>query len=80
MRLPASPKGVRLVRAKIAPVRTGRAGSAARHRLAEGMVLTAIRAAGVPLQLLRPALTRLTEQLGIEHVLAAREAMPTAVP
>lgn len=40
--------------------------------LAEGMVLAAIRAAGVPLQRIRPALTRLTEQFGIGHVLASR--------
>ncbi|ABD10339.1 hypothetical protein ThrDRAFT_02703 [Frankia casuarinae] len=40
--------------------------------LAEGMILAAIRAAGVPLQRIRPALARLSEQLGIEHVLASR--------
>jgi uncharacterized protein (DUF433 family)/transposase-like protein len=40
--------------------------------LAEGLVLTAIRRSGVPLQRIRPALTRLTEELGIEHALASR--------
>jgi uncharacterized protein (DUF433 family) len=40
--------------------------------LAEGYVLSAFRKAGVPLQRIRPALVRLQEQLGIEHVLASR--------
>lgn len=40
--------------------------------LAEGYVLAAFREAGVPLQRIRPALTRLRERLGIEHVLASR--------
>jgi uncharacterized protein (DUF433 family) len=40
--------------------------------LAEGMVLAAVRKAGVPLQRIRPALARLFEELGIEHVLASR--------
>ena len=40
--------------------------------LAEGLVLTAIRRAGVPLQRIRPAVLRLTEELGYEHVLASR--------
>jgi uncharacterized protein (DUF433 family) len=40
--------------------------------LAEGMVLAAIRKAGVPLQRIRPALARLIEELGIDHVLASR--------
>jgi uncharacterized protein (DUF433 family) len=40
--------------------------------LAEGMVLAAIRRAGVPLQRIRPALTALQRELGIEHALASR--------
>jgi hypothetical protein len=41
--------------------------------LAEGYVLDAIRRAGVPLQRIRPALDRLRDELGIEHVLASRK-------
>lgn len=40
--------------------------------LAEGFVLAAFRQAGVPLQRIRPAITRLQERLGIEHVLASK--------
>jgi uncharacterized protein (DUF433 family) len=40
--------------------------------LAEGFVLTAFREAGVPLQRIRPALTRLQAELGLSHVLASR--------
>jgi len=40
--------------------------------LAEGFVLAAFREAGVPLQRIRPAITRLQEELGIAHVLASR--------
>lgn len=40
--------------------------------LAEAHALAAIRSAGVPLQRIRPALDRLSEELGIEHVLASR--------
>jgi uncharacterized protein (DUF433 family) len=40
--------------------------------LAEGLVLTAMRSAGVPLQRIRPALTRLDEELGLKHALASR--------
>jgi uncharacterized protein (DUF433 family) len=40
--------------------------------LAEGMILAAIRKAGVPLQRIRPALDRLRETFGLEHVLASR--------
>lgn len=44
------------------------------HRgLAESYVLAAIRRAGVPLQRIRPALDRLRDDLGIEHVLASRK-------
>jgi uncharacterized protein (DUF433 family) len=53
--------------------------SRGRHRpvipfvgLAEGMALTAIRQAGVPLQRIRPAVIRLTQELGFEHALASR--------
>jgi hypothetical protein len=41
--------------------------------LAEGYVLAAVRRAGVPLQRIRPALDRLRNELGIEHVLASRK-------
>lgn len=40
--------------------------------LAEGFVLAAFRQAGVPLQRIRPAITRLQERFGIEHVLASK--------
>ncbi|MBV9140090.1 MAG: hypothetical protein JO115_04105 [Pseudonocardiales bacterium] len=40
--------------------------------LAEGYVLAAVRRAGVPLQRIRPALDRLHDELGIEHMLASR--------
>jgi uncharacterized protein (DUF433 family) len=40
--------------------------------LAEGFVLAAFRQAGVPLQRIRPALLRLQERLGIDHVLASK--------
>jgi hypothetical protein len=39
--------------------------------LAEGLVLTAMRRAGVPLQRIRPALARLDEELGLQHALAS---------
>lgn len=40
--------------------------------LAEGLVLTAMRHSGVPLQRIRPALSRLAEEFGLEHALASR--------
>jgi uncharacterized protein (DUF433 family) len=40
--------------------------------LAEGYALAAIRKAGVPLQRIRPALDRLSEQIGIRHALASK--------
>lgn len=40
--------------------------------LAEGLVLTAMRCAGVPLQRIRPALARLDDELGLQHALASR--------
>lgn len=40
--------------------------------LAEGMVLAGIRASGVPLQRVRPALDRLRAQFGLEHALASK--------
>ncbi|HEX3614043.1 hypothetical protein [Actinospica sp.] len=40
--------------------------------LAEGLVLAAIREAGVPLQRIRPALALLQDELGFEHVLASK--------
>ncbi|MFN0026453.1 MAG: DUF433 domain-containing protein [Acidimicrobiales bacterium] len=40
--------------------------------LAEGLVLAAIRRAGVPLQRVRPALAVLQRELGVEHALASR--------
>lgn len=39
--------------------------------LAEGMVLTAFRKAGVPLQRIRPALERLDQEMGLQHALAS---------
>lgn len=40
--------------------------------LAEGLVLTAMRQSGVPLQRIRPALVRLQTELGLAHALASR--------
>jgi uncharacterized protein (DUF433 family) len=40
--------------------------------LVEGMVLAAIRASGVPLQRIRPALEALQSEWGLEHALASR--------
>ncbi|MDQ3344552.1 MAG: DUF433 domain-containing protein [Actinomycetota bacterium] len=39
--------------------------------LAEGLVLTAMRRAGVPLQRIRPALALLDKELGLQHALAS---------
>jgi hypothetical protein len=40
--------------------------------LAEGLVLTAMRGSGVPLQRIRPALLRLEAEYGMRHALASR--------
>jgi uncharacterized protein (DUF433 family) len=40
--------------------------------LAEGLVLAAMRESGVPLQRIRPALTRLSDELGLQHALASK--------
>jgi hypothetical protein len=40
--------------------------------LAEGLVLTALRRSGVTLQRIRPALSRLAADLGLDHALASR--------
>ncbi len=40
--------------------------------LAEGMVLAAVRRSGVPMQRVRPALQKLSQDLGVEHALASR--------
>lgn len=40
--------------------------------LAEGLVLTALRRSGVTLQRIRPALSRLGTEFGVEHALASR--------
>jgi uncharacterized protein (DUF433 family) len=40
--------------------------------LAEGLVLSAMRRSGVPLQRIRPALERLDEQFGLAHALASQ--------
>lgn len=40
--------------------------------LAEGLVLTAMRRSGVPLQRIRPALTQLDDEFGLQHALASR--------
>lgn len=52
--------------------RTARSASVPFVGLAEGMVLAAIRKAGVPLQRIRPALDRLEQELGLQHALASR--------
>ena len=48
--------------------------------LAEGLVLTAMRCAGVPLQRIRPALARLDEELGLQHALAAHRRRRRCCP
>ncbi|MFE9181081.1 hypothetical protein ACFYN5_33045 [Streptomyces sp. NPDC007126] len=40
--------------------------------LAEGMFLSALRAANVPMQKIRPALELVRDELGVEHALASR--------
>jgi uncharacterized protein (DUF433 family) len=40
--------------------------------LAEGLVLTAMRRSGVPLQRIRPALARLSQEFGVVHALASK--------
>jgi len=40
--------------------------------LAEGLVLTALRRSGVALQRIRPALSRLAADVGLDHALASR--------
>lgn len=40
--------------------------------LAEGLVLSAMRRSGVPLQRIRPALARLDDEFGLSHALASR--------
>ncbi|MEH0521159.1 hypothetical protein QBA38_19390 [Streptomyces stelliscabiei] len=40
--------------------------------LAEGMFLSALRAANVPMQKIRPALELVRDQLGVEHALASK--------
>ena len=40
--------------------------------LAEGVVLTAIRRSGVPMQRIRPALEQFDTQIGLSHALASR--------
>ena len=54
------------------PVRTKGEASIPFVGLAEGLVLAAIRRSGVPLQRIRPALSRLSEEFGLEHVLASK--------
>lgn len=40
--------------------------------VAEGLVLAAFRRTGVPLQRIRPALRRLSQEIGLDHALASR--------
>jgi uncharacterized protein (DUF433 family) len=58
----------------VTTIRSNGAGAAAIPfvGLAEGLVLAAIRRTGVPLQRIRPALSRLQDEFGLEHVLASR--------
>jgi len=58
----------------VTAIRSDRAGAATIPfvGLAEGLVLAAIRRSGVPLQRIRPALARLRDELGLEHVLASQ--------
>jgi uncharacterized protein (DUF433 family) len=58
----------------ITAVRPGRPGDAAVPfiGLAEAYALAAFRHAGVPMQRIRPAITALARELGLEHALASR--------
>lgn len=72
------PPGRRLVEGKAIVTSlpaTGRQPSVPFVGLAEGLVLAAVRRAGVPLQRVRPALTALTDELDLEHALAARRLL-----
>jgi len=53
----------------------GRSASVPFIGLAEGHVLAAIRATGVRLQRVRPALERLRKEIGLEHALASRRLL-----
>lgn len=67
-------KGRALVRAEpvVTAIGTGPGPRIPFIGLAEGFVLAAFREAGVPLQRIRPALTRLQDELGLAHVLASK--------
>ncbi len=57
----------------VTALRTGHGGAIVPFvGLAEGLVLAAIRQAGVPLQRIRPAIAALKAELNLEHVLASR--------
>ncbi len=56
----------------VLPVQSKRDASVPFVGLAEGLVLAGIRRAGVPLQRIRPALAKLGEEFGLEHVLASK--------
>jgi hypothetical protein len=40
--------------------------------MAEGLVLTALRHEGLPLQRIRPTIARLEQEFGLQHALANR--------
>lgn len=52
--------------------RAGRTATVPFVGFAEGFVLSALRRAGVPMQRIRPAVTRLNQEIGLEHALASR--------
>lgn len=52
--------------------RSGRTATVPFVGFAEGFVLSALRKAGVPLQRIRPAVAKLSQEFGLDHALASR--------
>ena len=52
--------------------RAGRGATVPFVGFAEGFVLSALRKAGVPMQRIRPAVAKLSQEFGLEHALASR--------
>jgi uncharacterized protein (DUF433 family) len=56
--------------------RAGRAATVPFVGFAEAFVLSALRRAGVPMQRIRPAVARLSAEIGLDHALASRRVYP----
>lgn len=52
--------------------RAGRSATVPFAGFAEGFVLSALRKAGVPMQRIRPAVAKLSEEFGLDHALASK--------